>query len=822
MQLVVVESPKKAKTIGGFLGPGYRVAASFGHVRDLPPRDLGVDVQRSFRPQYVTLPRARQAIGSLKRAAADAQSVLLATDPDREGEAIAWHVATALALKRGQYWRVAFHELSRHAVQAALAAPRDLDQRLIDSQQARRVLDRLVGYQLSPLLWRKVARGTSAGRVQSVAVRLIVDREREIRAFVPVEYWTIDVALRPVGEQDDANSFVARLLEVDGKKAHIPDEQTALVLSTQLQAAGYRVRDTQRRQTQKPPAPPFTTSTLQQAAASRLRFPAKKTMACAQALFEDGLITYHRTDSVVVSGDAIAATRERIAAEFGTDYLPRSPRRYVTRAKNAQEAHEAIRPVDIARTPLVLRAQLPPDEWRIYDLVWKRMLASQMASARYQVDTLRVAGWWPASRVSGVGGQGSETADQARTGDSHFSRHSAPLTQHPSERTFALAAQATLLLFPGWLALYGRDAGETGAADGRAPAGAGSRRRRGASATEATAEKPTGDGVAEGEPADEVASAAPRENLRLPQLDDSTPVEALRVNPAQHFTQPPRRYTEAGLIKTLEEAGVGRPSTYAAIVSTIQDRSYVAREQGHFVPTELGFVANDFLVEHFPRIVDLPFTARMEDELDEIASGQRPWVEMLSAFYGPFSQTVAQAQTAPITALKAAARARAIEAQAAVERAAAGGPACPECGKPLIEKTGRFGSFFGCSGYPRCRYIHRQPKEPLPAVGTCPECGNALVERHARRTGKPFIGCSGYPACRYIQGRPPHERVSGGNGQAGDPAQPGDRSVPAYARGRRPAIRTPRRAAGARRWQPRRGTARAMEAPGQPRTRTSS
>ncbi|CAA9229864.1 MAG: DNA topoisomerase I [uncultured Chloroflexi bacterium] len=682
VRLVVVESPKKARTIRGFLGAGYQVVASMGHVRDLPPKALGVDVAGDFAPEYVVLPRAQSTLTSLRKAASGAEAVLLATDPDREGEAIAWHLAQALRLPKSRYRRITFHEISRRAIQEALAHPRDLDPHLIDAQQARRVLDRLVGYQLSPLLWRKVQRGTSAGRVQSVAVRLVVDREREILAFVPQEYWTIDVRLSTEPDAGEDECFLARLQEVDGKKAEVPNAETAERLKAQLEEAAYRVREVVQKTVSRNPFPPFTTSTLQQAAGNRLRFPSKKTMTLAQELYEAGLITYMRTDSVAISSAAIAQVRRQVEAEFGADYLPPSPRRYATRAKNAQEAHEAIRPVDPAKTPAALRSSLSPDEWRVYELIWKRTLASQMAPARYHQRTAFVDGVWAGEQV----------------------------------RRFLLRATASTLVFPGWLKVYGEDGGAGERNEDDAP------------------------------------------NDALPDLDAGQVLYEEEVLPAQHFTQPPRRFTEPALVKALEDAGVGRPSTYAAVVSTIQDRGYVRLEQRHFLPTELGFAASDFLVTHFPDIVDLPFTAGMEDSLDEIAGGRLGWTEMLRTFYGPFSQTVSKAAGAPVSALKqteppgsstglpplspslsplvgergsagrttsrTAGRSR--TAKAAISGTAAprrrtprppsvgegaggrgdAGP-CPQCGKPLVERTSQYGPFFGCSGFPACRYVLR-------------------------------------------------------------------------------------------------------------------
>ena len=697
MRLVIVESPKKARTIKGFLGAGYQVAASMGHVRDLPAKELGVDVEHDFAPQYVTLSRAQSALTSLRKAASGAETVLLATDPDREGEAIAWHLAQALRLAKARYRRITFHEISRSAIQAALASPRDLDSHLIDAQQARRVLDRLVGYQLSPLLWRKVQRGTSAGRVQSVAVRLIVDREREIQSFVPEEYWTIDVRLFadpsdvPLSIAKNPTSFLARLKEIDGKKADVSNGEAAESLKSQLEETAYRAREVAEKAVSRNPFPPFTTSTLQQAAGNRLRLPAKKTMSLAQGLYEAGLITYMRTDSVAISPAAIAQVRRAVESTFGAEYLPASPRRYATRAKNAQEAHEAIRPVHADQAPTSLRARLSADEWRVYDLIWKRTVASQMAPARYHQRTALIDGVYAPAPP---GDQGA--------------------------RRFLLRATASTLAFAGWLKVYGEDGG-TGSAGGQSE-----------------------------------EDEAPNE--ALPDLAAGQTVYPEEVRPAQHFTQPPRRFTEPALVKALEDAGVGRPSTYAAVVSTIQDRTYVRLDQRHFVPTDLGFAANDFLVTHFPKIVDLPFTAQMEDALDEIAGGRLLWTEMLRGFYGPFRETVVAAAGAPVTALKAGektgtapsvpprgnlsptlspprgrkgARPRTtllgVETDVPSQRRRTASPSldgvggrgasasqCPQCGKLLVQRSSQYGAFLGCSGYPSCRFIQRDGA-PKPA-----------------------------------------------------------------------------------------------------------
>jgi DNA topoisomerase-1 len=669
VRLVIVESPKKARTIQGILGAGYKVEASFGHVLDLPPKRLGVALDGGFAPEWVPVARAAARLTALRKAARGAEQVLLATDPDREGEAIAWHVADQLKLRAPT--RVVFHAITPAAVRAAFGRPRALDQRLVEAQQARRVLDRLVGYQVSPLLWRKVAKGTSAGRVQSVALRLIVEREREIEAFVPVEYWTIDATVHPL-DRPEAR-FVARLVKVDGQDAEIGSREVAEALVADLRAASYAVAARTEKTINRSPPPPFTTSTLQQAAAGRLRLAGKRTMQLAQSLYEAGLITYHRTDAVRVEPEAVAAARDLIASRFGADYLPDGPRHYANRVKNAQEAHEAIRPVDVRRDPESL-GRLDGQELALYRLIWQRFVASQMAAARYRRQTVDVA---------------------AR-----------------GARAYLLRAGASTLVFPGYLAVYG-----------------------------ASADEPeTGEEAPEGE----------ARNDRLPDVRDGQPLGLDELKPEQRFTQPPPRYTEPTLIRELERAGVGRPSTYASIVGTIQDRGYVELEAKHFRPTALGRVVNDFVVSFFPTVADLGFTAELEDGLDAVARGERGWQELLGAFYAPFRGALEVAGRAAARTVELPAPARRGRAASAGGRAAsagatgaggrtAGGRAtarraravppdpltrrgvergakrpdpdapkpvgeqCPLCGREMRERTGPYGKFLGCSGFPQCR-----------------------------------------------------------------------------------------------------------------------
>ncbi len=662
-RLVIVESPAKARTVGRYLGPGYRVRASIGHVRDLLRSKLSVDVEHDFQPRYRVPNEKREVVKALKAEAAKAEEVYLATDPDREGEAIAWHLIEAAEIEPERARRVVFHEITPEAIREAFQRPRGIDMNLVDAQQARRVLDRLVGYKLSPLLWAKVRGRLSAGRVQSAALRMVVDREREIRSFVPEEYWTIEGEfLHP----DKPPAFRAGLVAVDGEKPNLGDEQVAKAMVGRLERATYQVSLVRRGRRVRRPAAPFTTSTLQQEASRRLGFSTRRTMAVAQQLYEGvelgageaiGLITYMRTDSTQVSRQAQAEARAYIGRVFGSEFVPEKPPVYKTKARAAQEAHEAIRPTSVERTPETVKPYLSKEQFRLYELVWKRFVASQMRPAEYDTLTIEVAG--------------------AHEG-----------------QTYLFRVTASRLAFPGFLRVYSYGQEENG----------------------------------------EEGAVALME--RLPDLKEGDPVQAQGFEMEQHFTQPPPRYSEASLVRALEEKGIGRPSTYAPIISTLQQRGYVRRENRRLVPTEIGEVVNDLLVEHFPDIVDLGFTARMEEELDEIAEGQRGWVEVVREFYGPFERQLRAAE-ANMPEMKAEPE--------TLDRL------CPECGKPLVIRHGRYGKFIGCSNFPACRYT-----EPwLEKIGVrCPLDGGELVQRRTRR-GRVFYGCANYPECGFTSWKRP-------------------------------------------------------------------
>ncbi len=676
-KMVIVESPAKARTVGRFLGRGYAVEASVGHIRDLPSNRMGVDIEHDFEPRYVIPAGKKEVVKRLRSRAKIASEVYLATDPDREGEAIAWHLEAALQreLRGIPVRRVEFHEVTQQAIGHSFAHPRDIDRLRVDAQQARRILDRVVGYTLSPLLRDKMGRrGLSAGRVQSVALRLICEREREIEAFVPVEYWSIEAELRKqeaslgarapaepgAGEQDGSapvGSFVARLVKIRGEDPDLKTEEDAQAIVDDLQGAVYVVQKVTRRERRRRPAPPFTTSTLQQEASRKLGFTAKRTMALAQALYEGkdvgggervGLITYMRTDSVNVAESAQAEARKLILERYGKAYAPARPPQYKARAKGAQEAHEAIRPTSVRREPGSLKPYLKRDELRLYDLIWKRFVASQMAPAILDQTLVEV--------LAGPAGK---------------------------DKPYLFRASGSIVKFPGFLAVYeeGREADE------KEDEGAG---------------------------------------VRLPPLEKGEVLDLIRLLPEQHFTKPPPRFSEASLIRALEEHGIGRPSTYAPTLATLQQRRYVERLNKTLVPTGLGFLVNDRLVEYFPDIVDVGFTAEMEEKLDRVATGEQAWVPMLHEFYGPFSEAVHVAEK----------KMPRVEYEPKPT-----GEVCPECGKPLLWRQGRFGKFIGCSGWPECRY---SAPIPLPGV-SCPECGGDIIEKRTRR-GKRFWGCANYRA----------------------------------------------------------------------------
>ncbi len=672
--LVIVESPAKARTIQPVLGSRYIVRASLGHVRDLPKSRLGVDPDDDFAQTYTIPKEKKDVVSELKKMAAVAKDIFLATDPDREGEAISWHLVEAAAIKDRPISRVVFHEITPEAIKEAFLHPRQIDMDLVNAQQARRVMDRLVGYKISPILWRKVRSGLSAGRVQSAALRMIVDREREISGFTAQEYWSIDVELAKLtaaavtvaatrSRNRSVDSFVATLVNLAGKRGKITigNKGEADKLSADLKTAAYAVAELTVKNSQRNPAPPFTTSTLQQEASRKLGFTAQRTMAVAQQLYEGlnigpggpvGLITYMRTDSVRVADTALDQSRAYVTRRFGGDFVPGRPRVYTTRTRGAQEAHEAIRPTVIDRDPEAMKQYLSAEQLRLYDLIWKRMVASQMSSATMETTTVDVEG----------------KSTQTSTG-------------------YLLRASSTRVVFPGYQALY-----------------------------------------EEGRDDEDDENTSP-----LPPLEKSEALNAREILPLQHFTQPPPRYTDATLIKALEANGIGRPSTYASILSTIQARDYVKKEKRAFVAQDLGMVVNDLLAEHFPEIVDLQFTAQLEDELDDIADGKRQWVPVLTEFYGPFNTAVERAD-------------KLIEK--VVFEPEPVGEDCPECGKPLIFKLSRFGKFIGCSGFPECRVIKRIVKTV--AGVKCPKDGGDIVEKRGRGPrGRVFFGCNNYPNCDF-------------------------------------------------------------------------
>ncbi len=695
--LVIVESPTKAKTLTKFLGRSFQVLASGGHIMDLPKSKLGVDVDRDFEPQYVTIRGKGPTIKELKSAAKKAKEVFLAPDPDREGEAIAWHLARQLGNGSLTVRRLAFYEITKKAVERALKEPRTIDMNMVNAQQARRVMDRLVGYQVSPLLWRTIRYGLSAGRVQSVALRMVVEREREIQAFVPVEYWSITALLETLAHE----RFEAKLVKIAGQAPEIKNEIEAQRIVDELKQGQPLVQSVTRQEKRRSAKPPFKTSTLQQEAYQRLRFSSKKTMMIAQELYEGvdvpgegtvGLITYMRTDSTRIAGEAVDEVREFIKTRYGDRYLPDEPQVYAKKSATTQDAHEAIRPTAVTRTPESLRGALSAPQLKLYTLIWNRFVACQMGPAVFDVTTVEVA-----------------------VGDK------------------ILRATGTLPKFDGFLRVYGSATnGENGNEEG--------------------------------------------EGMTLPAVAEGDRLGMRKVTPKQHFTQPPPRYTEATIIKVLEAAGIGRPSTYATIVSTILNRDYVIKEKGALKPTDLGMTVTDLLLQNFPDIFEVQFTARMEEELDKVETGEDEWVKVVRDFYTPFSSDLVKAEekqaelkqsvqqesevvcdtcgrnmvkkygrNGPFLACPGYPECRNTKPLEGESAAIATDEVCTKCGSPMVVKSGRFGRFLACSAYPECKNT-----ASLKVGVGCPEtgCTGQLVEKRTRR-GKMFYGCDRYPDCKF-------------------------------------------------------------------------
>lgn len=688
-KLVIVESPAKARTVGKFLGKGYKVKASVGHVRDLLRSKLSVDTENNFEPKYRVPKEKREVVNELRDLVKRSVEVYLATDPDREGEAIAWHLLEAARIPPEISHRVVFHEITKQAIEEAFGHPSEIDMDRVNAQQARRILDRLVGYKISPILWRKVRNRLSAGRVQSVALRMICEREREIEAFVPEEYWSIeaDLAKREEKPKKRRKQFRAKLIKIRGKKFELTNKEDTMGIVSVLEKSPYIVTDVRKRERRRNPTAPFITSTMQQEASRRLGFTAKRTMAVAQQLYEGitvadesvGLITYMRTDSVNIAEVAQEAARQLIKEKYGEEFLPAKPRKYKTRTKKAQEAHEAIRPTDVRREPAQIKSYLSRNQYRLYDLIWKRFVASQMAPALMDTTSIDINA-----------GEMGEDAPQLPVGELLPAERTKELKK---ELPYMFRATGSVIKFMGFLIVYEESKDEDEKSD-------------------------------DGE-------------VTLPPIEPGEILDLLKLLPEQHFTQPPPRYNEAKLIRALEEYGIGRPSTYAPIISTIQSRGYVERQQDRRLhPTELGFIVNDLVVEYFPRIVDYGFTAQMEENLDMIATGDREWVPVLREFYEPFEKTVQHAE----------------EAMPEVDlQPEETGELCEKCGKPMIIKWGRYGKFIACSGFPDCR----NTKSFRVKIGvTCPECGGELVEKKTKR-GRIFYSCDNYPECEFSSWKRP-------------------------------------------------------------------
>lgn len=644
--LVIVESPSKAKTIGKFLGSKYKVVASVGHVRDLPKSKLGIDIENDFEPQYISIRGKGALIKELRKEAKAADKVYLATDPDREGEAISWHLAYLLGIDEREPCRIVFNEITKKAIQEAIKNPRPIDLHLVDAQQARRVLDRLVGYQISPILWRKVRRGLSAGRVQSAALKIICDRENQIRSFVPEEYWIIQAQLKK--NEARGRAFPAKLSEFQGKKITLSSQKEAEAVLAALNPDGFFVRKIEEKERSKRPHAPFTTSSLQQEASTRLNFNTRKTMQIAQQLYEGvsvkghgsiGLVTYIRTDSVRISEEARSAAKDYILRNFGEAYYSRNF--YSNKKKDVQDAHEAIRPSHIELEPAAIEASLSKDQYKLYKLIWERFMASQMKPSRHHIVSAEI-----------------------------------------ENNGYGFRASGSKLIFDGYLKVYR-------AAD------------------------------------DE------DESKLLPSLAEGDVLVQKEIVSSQNFTQPPARFTEASLVKDLEEKNIGRPSTYAPIVATLMERKYVSREKKSLVPTELGFIVAEFMEKYFKEIVDAGFTADMEDKLDLVEIQDDDWKQILRDFYGGFRKELSVAES---------------EMEKVRFEDEPTGELCELCGRPMVRKSGRFGDFIACSGYPECRNTKRIVK----TVGVkCPKCGKDIIVRRSKK-GKIFYGCSGYPECDQV------------------------------------------------------------------------
>jgi DNA topoisomerase-1 len=636
-KLIIVESPTKANTIKKFLSKDYTVLSSYGHVRDLPKSDLGVDPEKGFKVKYVIPIKAKKQVTLLKKEAEKAELVFLATDPDREGEAISWHLIEVLKLEGRPYKRISFHEITKEAIDSALKHPSAINIDLVNAQQARRVLDRIVGYKLSPFLWKKIAKHLSAGRVQSIAIRLIVDREREILAFIPEEYWSIEAELEKNG---NFTATLSKFKDQPIKKMDIKTEAEAKSIKESLEKATYKVTSIEKKEVFRHPLPPFTTSTLQQEASKKLGYPSKFTMSVAQSLYEKGLITYHRTDSLSLSTQSLENAKSFIEKEYGTHYYPGKPRKFKAKGR-AQEAHEAIRPTNVNITPENFTGD--EKQKKLYKLIWTRFMASQMKDAAF--DSTKV------------------TVD--------------------TDNQYSLQANGLTMKFDGFLKIYPIKSAEK----------------------------------------------------EIPFMQEGDEPSLIKINADQHFTQPPARYTEASLIKEMEENEIGRPATYASIISTIQDRNYtIKNEDKRFVPTEIGFAVVDLLKEHFPNIVDIAFTAKMEKELDYVARGKQDWIENLQRFYDPFMKNLQE-------------KYEKVEKKTVEETT---DKLCPKCGKNLIIKMGRFGKFMACPGYPECKHIESlDKKEPKKTGVTCPKCNQAEIIEKRTKKGKIFYACPNWPDCDF-------------------------------------------------------------------------